>query len=311
MIRLFRSELLRIRSRRLVWILAVLALVGILVGVGIGTVKSHKPTPNDAARAERAFTRATKSCLDGEFINERRLPAGETFETWCPQTVRRTDYRAGVFASGRGTVLQLSGLEGVLKGTAFLMLVIGIVIGASSVGADWQSGSMGTLLTWEPRRVRVLLVRMAVVALVVLVLTILLQAALAFAMAAGAALRGDTTLPAGSVTDVIEVILRVGAVAAVASVIGVAISSIGRSTAASLGAIFVYLALVESLLRGLVPKLAPWLLSVNLFALVDGQAQDLGDGQVVSVTHGVVTVGAYAVGLVILAVVFFRARDVN
>jgi ABC-2 type transport system permease protein len=311
MIRLVRSELLRIRSRRLVWILAVLALLGIVVGVGIGTIKSHKPTLNDVARADRSFTRDMRSCLNGDLVDEQRLPAGETFETWCPQVVLRGDHPASAFASSNGTVLQLSGLQDVLKGTSFLLIVIGIVIGASSVGADWQSGSMATLLTWEPRRMRVLLVRVLVVALAVLVLALSLQVVLSLAMAVGAALRGDTTLPPGYITDVIEVILRVGAVAALASVIGIAISSIGRSTAASLGVIFVYLALVESLLRGLAPRLAPWLLSVNLVAVVDGRAQDLGDGRIVSVTQGAVTVGAYAVGLVVLALVFFRARDVN
>jgi len=310
MIRLARSELLRIRSRRLVWVLAVLALVGIAVGVGIGTVKSHPPTSAEVARADKAFARATQACLRGEFIKERRLPEGETLQTWCPDNVLRSQY---VFSSG--TVLRVSGLPDMLKGTSFLLIVIGIVIGASSVGADWQSGTMATLLTWEPRRIRVLLTRVLIVMAAVFALAVSLQAVLGLAMMAGSALRGDSTTPPGFLTDVIEVILRVGVVAAVASAIGVAISSIGRSTAASLGVIFVYLALVESLLRGLVARVTPWLLSANLFVIVDGRTQSLegGDAAVFTVTftHGVLTVGAYATALLILALVFFRSRDVN
>jgi ABC-2 type transport system permease protein len=306
LIRLARSELLRIRSRRLVWILAILALVGILVGVGIGTAKSHKPTAVEVAHGDRVYAHDVRSCLNGRFIKEAQLPPGETLETWCADNVRRGQY---VFSSG--TVLQLSGLEDILKGTSFLLIVIGLVIGASSVGADWQSESMATLLTWEPRRIRVLLTRVLVVMVVVFALAVVLQALLSFAMTAGSALRGASTTPPGFLTDVVEVTLRVGAVAAAASVIAVAISTIGRSTAASLGVIFVYLALVESLLRGLVPKFAPWLLSVNLVAVVDGRAQDLGGDVVVSLARGITTVGAYAVVLLVLALVFFRSRDVT
>ena len=310
MIRLVRSELLRIRSRRLVWILAILAVVGIVVGVGIGTAKSHKPGAVEVAHGDRAYAHDVKSCLRGDFIKEATLPPGETLETWCSDNVHRSDY---VFSGG--TVLSVSGLPDMLKGTSFLLIVIGIMIGASSVGADWQSGTMATLLTWEPRRIRVLLVRVLVVMAAVFVLAVFLQAMLALAMTAGSATRGDSTTSAGFLTEVIEVILRVGALSAVASAIGVAISSIGRSTAASLGVIFVYLALVESLLRGLAPRLTPWLLSVNLFVIVDGRAQSLEGGGsasfTVSLTHGVVTVGAYLAALLILALVFFRSRDVN
>lgn len=307
MIHLMRSELLRIRSRRLVWILMILVLIGMAIGVGIGTVKSHQPTAAQVAKADRNYERSMNACLNGKFIKASQLPAGQTLDTWCADTVNRSDYH---IVTG-GTVLDVSGLAEMLKAMSFLLIVIGVVIGASSVGADWQSGNMATLLTWEPRRIRVLLVRVAVVAAVVFLLALALQTVFSLMLSAGAALRGVTITPPGFWAEVAQVILRIAAVAAVASVIGVAISSIGRSTAASLGVIFVYLALVESLLRGLVPRFAPWLLSVNLLAVVDGQAQFLDRGRVVSLTHGVATVGAYAAGLLVLALVFFRARDVN
>ena len=310
MIRLARSELLRIRSRRLVWILAILALVGIVVGVGLGAAKSHKPGPVEVAHGDRAYAHDLKSCLKGNFIKVGQLPPGETLKSWCADNVRRSQY---VFSTG--TVLQLSSLEDILKGTSLLLIVIGLVIGASSVGADWQSGTMGTLLTWEPRRIRVLLMRVLVVMVAVFALAVVLQALLSLAMAAGSALRGVSSTPPGFFAEVVDVILRVGAIAAVASVIAVAISTIGRSTAASLGVIFVYLALVESLLRGLLPRLIPWLLSANLFVIVDGRAQSLEGGGAVSftltLTHGVATVGAYAAFSLIVALVFFRSRDVT
>jgi ABC-2 type transport system permease protein len=307
MIGLVRSELLRIRSRRLVWILAILALAITFIGVGIGAARSHNPTASEVAQADREFSRSLHACLKGKFVNEARLPSGEALETWCARTVNRTDFHV----SGGGTVLEVSGLADMLKATSFLLIVLGVVIGASSVGADWQSGTMATLLVWEPRRLRVLLVRVAIVMAAVFVLAVLLQVALSLALLAGSALRGDASTPSGFLREVAQVVLRIAAAAAVASSIGVAISSIGRSTAASLGVIFVYLALVESLLRGLVPRLAPWLLSVNVLAVVDGRTQFLDRDRVVTLVHGVTTVGVYAAGLVIIALVFFRIRDVN
>ena len=184
----------------------ILVLIGMVIGVGIGTAKSHQPTAAQVAKADRNFERSMDACLNGKFIKESRLPAGQTLETWCSDTVNRSDYH--IVTSG--TVLDVSGLAEMLKAMSFLLIVIGVVIGASSVGADWQSGSMATLLTWDPRRIRVLLVRVAVVAVVVLVLALALQTVLSLMLAAGAALRGVTITPPGFWADVAQVILRIG-----------------------------------------------------------------------------------------------------
>ena len=75
--------------------------------------------------------------------------------------------------------LARSDLPDVLRGLAFIAILIGLVIGASSVGASWQSGTITTMLTWEPRRIRVAIVRAFVVAVGVFLLVAILLAVFA------------------------------------------------------------------------------------------------------------------------------------
>ena len=308
MIGLLRSEVLRFRSRRLVWVLATLALLGILIGVGIGAVKSHRPTPAQEAEFAQAVRQEMASCMAGVFVRPSDLPPGETMASFCVQ-------RLGI-DNQRPAELELATLPDILKGTSFLLIVIGLVVGASVVGADWQSGTMATLLTWEPRRIRLLLARALVVAASAFLLAVFLQTVLSLGIAEASSLRGTTAGTGGAFTrSVVGVIARIGVMAAIVSLVGVAVSTVGRATSASLGVVFVYLALVESLLRALVPRIARWLLSVNTVVFVDGKAQNISDSSfrsiVVTPGHATFIIIAYALILMALAVAFFRNRDVS
>ena len=84
MTRLFASELLRLTSRRMVRVLAVIAATGIVIGNVIGGVHSSASDP-----------------------------------------------------------LVLANLADLLKGTSFFLMVIGLMIGSSSVGADWEQATIG------------------------------------------------------------------------------------------------------------------------------------------------------------------------
>ena len=250
---LLRSEVLRLWSRRLVRVLAILAVLGIVVGVTIGTINSRP-----------------------------------------------------------GQELQLFSLPDMLKGTAFILIVIGLVTGASSVGADWQTGGMSTILTWEPRRIRVLLGRTVVVLVSVFVLTVVLQALLALAIAGGASLRGSTVETGGTwLRGVVGVILRIGGASALGAAFGLTLAMIGRNTSAALGASFAYLAIVESLLRSFIPKLGTAMLSTNVVVFVDGRTGSPGIGQTITVAHATLTMATYAGVLLAVALAMFRARDVT
>src|SRR4051794_21521017 len=45
--------------------------------------------------------------------------------------------------------------------SAFFLLIGGIIGGAAVAGAEWRAGTITTVLTWEPRRVRLNLTRTA------------------------------------------------------------------------------------------------------------------------------------------------------
>jgi len=305
-IRLVLSEFLRIRSRRLVWVLAMLIVLGVVVGSAIAAANSHPPTAADLAQAHANYLSERASCIAGDFHMPSAMLGGNTLRQWCDENLREAD-----FAPGDEFVL--STLPGILKGTSFLLIVMGLVIGSSSVGADWQSGSMSTLLTWEPRRLRVLAVRIVVVTAAVFFLAIALQALLSLALAAVAATRGDTTGLGGTwLQDLALVIARIGAMAVFGAVVGLSVSMIGRATAASLGVVFVYLAVVENLLREHVPGIAPWLLSTNSVVFVSGDPLIGGpETDAFSVAHAVAVMTIYAAVLVAVAAALFRSRDVE
>ncbi len=251
--RLVRSEFLRLLSRRIVRVLAVIAAIGFVVGSVIAAVNSRPSSP-----------------------------------------------------------LLLSQLPDFFKGVAFFLVVIGLMIGASSVGADWQRATFGTLLVWEPRRARILLIRVCVIIVVVFALSMLLEALLGLTIAAGSAWRGSTAdIPDAWLRSVVGTAARIGITSAVVAVIGASIASIGRHTAAALGAVFVYLAVVEGFLRGLATDWTPNMLSSAIGVFVDGQPGDPGNGSVLSVERALITMLVYAGILLIAALVLFRARDVN
>ena len=314
MIALLGSELLRMRSRRLVSVLVAAALAGILVTSAILTVRSHKPGPADLALATQMYQEQLQHCLNGDYGVPPDELGGLTLKQWCHRNVTLEQYQ-GVSAGSRFT-LTLSGLPDVLLGTSFLMLLMGVLIGASSIGAEFSAGTFTTLLTWEPRRVRVMIARLLIVAITVAAFTLFIQSALASMLSAVAALRGST---AGTgppwLHHVVSTIGRMTLMAAVISFLGFAVATIGRSTAAALGGLFVYLALFENLLRGLRPSIAPWLLSTNVIAYMTGHEISLDVSNaapiLVGVAQGLAITCLYVGALVLLAGVVLRARDVN
>ncbi len=86
----------------------------------------------------------------------------------------------------------LVGLPDVLMGTSLVLVSVGWMLGASAIGADWHAGHLTTILTWEPRRGRVLFAKIAAALTGVFVLSLVIQALLGVALAAAAAGAGST-----------------------------------------------------------------------------------------------------------------------
>ena len=204
----------------------------------------------------------------------------------------------------------LTMLPDILKGTSIPLIIAGWLLGASFIGADWRVGTITTLLTWEPRRTRVIVAKVLACAAFVFALAIALQAVLGGVLGLDAAFRGTTEgVDATWVRETSGVAIRAATLASVASVIGFAVASIGRNTAAALGAGFAYLAVIENLVRGLRPGWQRWLFTDNAAVFITGG--DVSFTFKRTMLQALVLLAAYAAALFAVGVVLFRARDVN
>lgn len=130
---------------------------------------------------------------------------------------------------------ELRSLPDVLIGTALVLSSLGWVLGASAIGADWHTGHMTTILTWEPRRIRVLVAKVAACILMVFLLSLALQALLAATLAVDAAARGSTAGAEGWLRETAGVAVRTSLLTTIFSGVGFALATVGRNSAAALG----------------------------------------------------------------------------
>jgi len=205
---------------------------------------------------------------------------------------------------------RLATLPDVPLGTAFPLVVMGWLLGASFIGAEWHAGTVTTLLTWEPRRVRVLLTKAIVGVLSVFVLTTILQAVMAAALFAMASLNGSVAGAEGWLTETATTALRVSALSAIAAAVGFAFAAVGRNTAAALGVGFAYVVVVENLVRGLKPEWSEWLFGENAGLFLLGPSNDFPFLERSQLGAGVYLVLLSAT-LLAVATMVFRTRDVS
>jgi len=205
---------------------------------------------------------------------------------------------------------RLASMPDVPLGTAFPLVVIGWLLGASFIGAEWHAGTVTTLLTWEPRRIRVLLAKAIAGVVSVFVITMLLQVVLAASLSLAASLNGSTAGAEGWLSETAAIALRVSALATLAGAIGFAFAAVGRNTAAALGAGFAYVVVIENLVRGLKPEWSAWLFGENAGVFLLGPSNDFP-----FVDRSQLGAGIYlsllAATLLAVATLVFRTRDVN
>ena len=186
----------------------------------------------------------------------------------------------------------LVGLPDVLMGTSLVLVSVAWILGASAIGADWHAGHVTTILTWEPRRGRVMLAKIAASLTSVFVVSLVIQALLGAALAVAAAGAGSTAgADAAWLAESAGVALRVALLSTIFAGFGFGLASAGRNTAVALGVGFGYLVIVENLVRGLRPQWTPWLLTDNaglfivdspidfpLLGALDGRSRPLPGG---------------------------------
>jgi ABC-type transport system involved in multi-copper enzyme maturation permease subunit len=328
LISLLRSELLRIRSRRMISILLIAGVTGITIIGVILAVKSHKPTAAELADVHARYQQdlsgyqhELNDCLHGTGNFQQGGPPPSQCKQWLGTPPDESTYFNNVFS--------LSALPDALLGISFILLVVAMLVGASSMGAEMSAGSVATLLAWEPRRIRVLLCRVAAVAVAVVVMTLVLCLALSLMFFVVSTLRGSTSTNTSWLHNVLVQVGRDTLMAVAISAIGVAVATVGRNTAAALGVLVGYLAIVENLLRGIRPSTTPWLLGSSVGTYISGKPMQVylrsgsmitaPDGSTyyqntvltVTVAHALVVVIAYTVILTVIAAVMFKRRDIT
>lgn len=302
---LLAVEVRRMLARQLIRLVAALAVLGILITAIVVFFKSHASADvaGELARQNAERRPMVEACERGDIGPPlAEFPAGEMRAGAC---------EFEIVSPARDPRFHLAKLSEGLQATTVPLVIAAWLLGASLIGAEWRAGTTTTMLTWEPRRVRVMLVKVLAAVLVGAGLAVLLQALLVGSMLPAAIFRG-TTEGAGAawVRGVVGVVLRGAALAGVAGAIGFSIGSIGRNTAAALGGGFVYLAILEGgLLGGTFPWLRRWLIVGNSIVLVTGRP----DAEIVgrSPAGAGIVLALYAAAVVLIATAVFRRRDVT
>ena len=195
-------------------------------------------------------------------------------------------------------------------GIAGIFLIIGAVIGgASMIGAEWRAGTLVTLLTWEPGRVRVAVAKLLACGLVASGVAFALQVLWCLAFLPTALGPGTTAgADAEWVRSLAAAGLRLSVLTGLTAVLMASIAMIGRNTATALGAAFAYMIIFENIVRAWKPWSARFLLGQN-GAIFASDADLRTEAFTRSTQAAGLTLTAYALAVAVVAVTLFWRRD--
>ena len=325
MMRLLKVELTRFRSRR-INLVATLGILAVALIMLFGAWESSRPASADETANFNAALQDWEDngdqyiaeCLEGE-LEDREINPGADWgcDTYVAPELADFTMRAPTFAEEAANAVPSFGL--VLVFAAFAM-------GVSFIAAEFSSGAIGNWLTFEPRRGRVYGTKVGASGLAVLPIAILASVFIV----GGYWLVNSLNDHLGTVTsdtwrDIATGGVRVLAATAAFAMLGVAVGTIVRHTAAALGMVVGYVIVVEGIIGGLFQWTQPWLLQLNLQAvLADGAGYGRSvcetgpSGQTcswvektVSFGQGATVVGVVVVVAVVVAALVFRRRDVS
>lgn len=320
---LVRAEVRRFTSRRFIRVLVLLALTGFVLVVGAASTTAYgKTTPERLAAAEQERDRAVaeqrgfyEQCLD-----DPNLPPGTPPEQFCGEPITADDLGTEQFLGVRPFVMEQDLPLGAVA-VAVTTAALAFLVGATFVGAEWSSRSMVALLFWEPRRTRVLAVKVAVLAAACAALSVAGQ----LLWWGTGALMGSTLgttgpLRDGWYADLLALQARAGVLVVLACLLGFAISNLARGTGAALGVGFVYFAVVETAVRVVRPAWQEYLLTDSAAALMaegghriylfDEVAQTQRE-LVVGNLQGGLVLGLAAAALLAVGTLLFVRRDLH
>lgn len=282
---LVRVELARFFGRRAMRVSGLLVVLGIVLAGSLTFAFSHRDVEGATRTARIHAQQEYLACL-----SENAAKDCEPYDS----TQVDVDPR-----------FHLAALDDVFRGTSVASVMLGLALGAAFVGAEWHHRTMTSLLTWEPRRIRVAAAKLAVAGAAVFVSVLAMESLLGGALVPAAVFRGTTSgVDASWLAGTVGVALKGATLAAMGSVLGGAIALVARNSAVAIGIAFGWLAVGENMIRNLKPGLIRWLIGDNAVAFI---APSLDAPR--SATGGALVVAAYVVAAALVGTRIFRRRD--
>lgn len=210
-----------------------------------------------------------------------------------------------------------------LGGLTSIFLLVPLLVGASATAAEYSHKTMGTWLTFEPRRTRVYVSKLLAVAIVSAPLIVLMLAITTVGMFGVYQLNGlPTEITVQGWSDLIWRGARITLLSAMAAATGAAAGTLLRRTSLVLGLVLVYAIAGEGLIQGLLPALTPTLLGSNIRAFAengwqwytydcdfDGRCTDVTN--TMSMLQGGTVLAVFATVVIVGSWLLFRRRDVE
>lgn len=323
--RLLGVELRRLRARAAVLVVMAIGLAGTLL-LGWAAHQAAQPMPEeDIAQAERFYQeevehwesdgeRMVAECLEAEAAESEA--SGEQLDFGCDEMgpPQREWY---VWEPPAFAEFATAALPSAMLLLAFVSLLAGVTF----VAAEFATGSIGTWLTFVPRRGRVFASKTGAAAVGGLVFAAVWSAAYLGATALGYALAGSEV--AVTATQV-HALLKVAVLGTAVTVVGTALGFLLRHTAAALGVALGYVIAVDGIVLSALRGGGRWSLLTNMQAWVTGSASYYQDEctttatgtmcdwveHTVSMTQGGLVLLGVVVVLGAAALLTFRRRDV-
>jgi hypothetical protein len=243
-VNLFKAETRRLVKRRFSRYF-VLAAILILGAVAVGMfISNQKPTPAVVAQAQAdadqfyqeqaRFAANDKKQCESLNADQVKTQYGDNFA--CDQITapQRDDFKTEDFLPSQFHFREK--FPDMVITLAAILAMAAFVIGASFVGAEWNSGGMMNLLLWRPRRLQVLSTKLAALLVALTGLTVAFSVAWTGLFWVIATMRGTTEKMSSGVWQSIGLMELRGLVLVLAAgMIGFGLASIGRHTAMALG----------------------------------------------------------------------------
>ncbi|WP_433127564.1 ABC transporter permease subunit [Micromonospora sp. CA-240977] len=243
---LFRTELRRLTKRRFtryMTLLGLLVLAAVVIGVFFSNQKLDAGQYAKAEQqAEQQYQMQVRDTEQQRANCERDKAAGTPSDGRYPSDcsemmpVPREEFQAQWYLPS--TFDFRDTFDETLIPFAAILALVGFVVGASFIGAEWSTGGMMNLLLWRPKRLTVLLTKLA--ALLTGMLAVTLPAAVLWFAGfwAVATFRGSTEkMTSGAWQSFVLTGVRGVVLVLVLTTIGFALASLGRHTAMALGGV--------------------------------------------------------------------------